>query len=97
MVDKFGESFERWRVPISITALVGILLFAIVVTYDLAGKEQKVNARLSQCESVSERVSRDIAEIKAQTSRRDIEYAELRNDMKHIIQTLEDIKRGMNK
>lgn len=97
MTDKINESFERYRVPISIAALAGLLLFAIVTTYSLAGKEQVVNARLSQCEASSAQIKLDISEIKAQSSKRDIEYAGLRSDMKYIIQTLEEIRRGIEK
>jgi septation ring formation regulator EzrA len=97
MTDRINESLERWRVPISIGTLLVLILFIVGATYNLAGKEQVVNARLSQCESSNERIMQDISDIKAQSSKRDIEYAGLRSDMKYIIQTLEEIKRGIAK
>lgn len=97
MTDKLNESFEKWRVPISLTALIGLVLFAIATTYNLAQKEQMVNSRLAQCEAVNASTQADIAQIRADSSKRDIEYAGLRSDVKYIIQTLEEIKRGINR
>ena len=97
MVDKFGESFERWRVPISLTALLGLVLFAMATSYSLAQKEQIVNSRLAQCEASIAKAQADVSQMRVDSSKRDIEYAGLRSDVKYIIQTLEEIKRGMSK